>query len=157
MDIAKIIYVSLTMLTAWVFMSIAFPIDTYKHLLGVVGSYICVSCSALFASWFAWHWVHPFSYVKYLMCGLLTAFLFHAGLTIGCSIPIIFLSCCGVHVISTEAITLWEVLSYLFSIFIMSFYFVGIFTFGQCLLTASITKIIIWKLNKGNNITNNAR
>ena len=43
MDIAKIIYVSLTMLTAWVFMSIAFPIDTYKHLLGVVGSYICVS------------------------------------------------------------------------------------------------------------------
>lgn len=113
MDIAKIIYVSLTMLTAWVFMSIAFPIDTYKHLLGVVGSYICVSCSALFASWFAWHWVHPFSYVKYLMCGLLTAFLFHAGLTIGCSIPIIFLSCCGVHVISTEAITLWEVLSYL--------------------------------------------
>ena len=53
MDIAKIIYVSLTMLTAWVFMSIAFPIDTYKHLLGVVGSYICVSCSALFASWFA--------------------------------------------------------------------------------------------------------
>jgi len=120
MDIAKIIYVSLTMLTAWVFMSIAFPIDTYKHLLGVVGSYICVSCSALFASWFAWHWVHPFSYVKYLMCGLLTAFLFHAGLTIGCSIPIIFLSCCGVHVISTEAITLWEVLSYLFSIFIMS-------------------------------------
>lgn len=32
MDIAKIIYVSLTMLTAWVFMSIAFPIDTYKHL-----------------------------------------------------------------------------------------------------------------------------
>ena len=124
MDIAKIIYVSLTMLTAWVFMSIAFPIDTYKHLLGVVGSYICVSCSALFASWFAWHWVHPFSYVKYLLCGLLTAFLFHAGLTIGCSIPIIFLSCCGVHVISTEAITLWEVLSYLFSIFIMSFYFV---------------------------------
>lgn len=113
MDIAKIIYVSLTMLTAWVFMSIAFPIDTYKHLLGVVGSYICVSCSALFASWFAWHWVHPFSYVKYLLCGLLTAFLFHAGLTIGCSIPIIFLSCCGVHVISTEAITLWEVLSYL--------------------------------------------
>lgn len=101
MDIAKIIYVSLTMLTAWVFMSIAFPIDTYKHLLGVVGSYICVSCSALFASWFAWHWVHPFSYVKYLLCGLLTAFLFHAGLTIGCSIPIIFLSCCGVHVIST--------------------------------------------------------
>ena len=96
MDIAKIIYVSLTMLTAWVFMSIAFPIDTYKHLLGVVGSYICVSCSALFASWFAWHWVHPFSYVKYLLCGLLTAFLFHAGLTIGCSIPIIFLSCCGV-------------------------------------------------------------
>ena len=118
MDIAKIIYVSLTMLTAWVFMSIAFPIDTYKHLLGVVGSYICVSCSALFASWFAWHWVHPFSYVKYLLCGLLTAFLFHAGLTIGCSIPIIFLSCCGVHVISTEAITLWEVLCYLFSIFI---------------------------------------
>lgn len=114
MDIAKIIYVSLTMLTAWVFMSIAFPIDTYKHLLGVVGSYICVSCSALFASWFAWHWVHPFSYVKYLLCGLLTAFLFHAGLTIGCSIPIIFLSCCGVHVISTEPITLWEVLSYLF-------------------------------------------
>ncbi|MFK2197875.1 hypothetical protein ACIXMP_04265 [Bacteroides fragilis] len=113
MDIAKIIYVSLTMLTAWVFMSIAFPIDTYKHLLGVVGSYICVSCSALFASWFAWHWVHPFSYVKYLLCGLLTAFLFHAGLTIGCSIPIIFLSCCGVHVISTEPITLWEVLSYL--------------------------------------------
>ena len=96
MDIAKIIYVSLTMLTAWVFMSIAFPIDTYKHLLGVVGSYICVSCSALFASWFAWHWVHPFSYVKYFLCGLLTAFLFHAGLTIGCSIPIIFLSCCGV-------------------------------------------------------------
>lgn len=94
------------MLTAWVFMSIAFPIDTCKHLLGVVGSYICVSCSALFASWFAWHWVHPFSYVKYLLCGLLTAFLFHAGLTIGCSIPIIFLSCCGVHVISTEAITL---------------------------------------------------
>lgn len=41
MDIAKIIYVSLTMLTAWVFMSIAFPIDTYKHLLGVVGSYMC--------------------------------------------------------------------------------------------------------------------
>ena len=122
MDIAKIIYVSLTMLTAWVFMSIAFPIDTYKHLLGVVGSYICVSCSALFASWFAWHWVHPFSYVKYLLCGLLSAFLFHAGLTIGCSIPIIFLSCCGVHVISTEAITLWEVLSYLFSIFIMSFF-----------------------------------
>ena len=32
MDIAKIIYVSLTMLTAWVFMSIAFPIDTCKHL-----------------------------------------------------------------------------------------------------------------------------
>ena len=38
MDIAKIIYVSLTMLTAWVFMSIAFPIDTYKHLLGVIAS-----------------------------------------------------------------------------------------------------------------------
>lgn len=91
MDIAKIIYVSLTMLTAWVFMSIAFPIDTYKHLLGVVGSYICVSCSALFASWFAWHWVHPFSYVKYLLCGLLTAFLFHAGLTIGCSILDLYL------------------------------------------------------------------
>ena len=70
---------------------------------------------------------------------------------------VLFLSCCGVHVLSTEAITLWEVLSYLFSIFIMSFYFVGIFTFGQCLLTASITKIIIWKLNIGNNITNNAR
>ena len=83
MDIAKIIYISLTMLTAWVFMDTAFPMDTYKHLLGVIGSYICVGCSALFASWFAWHWVHPFSYVKYLLCGLLTTFLFHAGLTIG--------------------------------------------------------------------------
>lgn len=118
MDIAKIIYISLTMLTAWVFMDTAFPMDTYKHLLGVIGSYICVGCSALFASWFAWHWVHPFSYVKYLLCGLLTTFLFHAGLTIGCSVPIIILSCRGVHVISTAPITLWEVLSYILSIFI---------------------------------------
>lgn len=39
MDIAKIIYISLTMLTAWVFMDTAFPMDTYKHLLGVIGSY----------------------------------------------------------------------------------------------------------------------
>ena len=76
MDIAKIIYVSLTMLTAWVFMSIAFPIDTCKHLLGVVGSYICVSCSALFASWFAWHWVHPFSYVNIYCVACLLHFCF---------------------------------------------------------------------------------
>jgi|GEM_PF-735539 hypothetical protein len=156
MDIAKIIYISLTVLIAWVFMSTAFPIDTYKHLLGVIGSYICVGCSALFSSWFAWYWVHPFSYVKYLLCGLLTTFLFHAGLTIGCSIPIIILSCRGVHVISTTPITLWQVLSYILSIFIMSFYFVGLFTLGLCLLTANITKIIVWRLNISNNITNNA-
>ena len=72
------------------------------------------------------------------------------------SIPIIILSCRGVHVISTAPITLWEVLSYILSIFIMSFYFVGLFTFGLCLLTASITKIVIWRLNINNNITNNA-
>lgn len=36
MDIAKIIYVSLTMLTAWVFMSIAFPIDTYKREFEII-------------------------------------------------------------------------------------------------------------------------
>ena len=128
------------MLTAWVFMDTAFPMDTYKHLLGVIGSYICVGCSALFASWFAWHWVHPFSYVKYLLCGLLTTFLFHAGLTIGCSVPIIILSCRGVHVISTAPITLWEVLSYILSIFIMSFYFCGTFYFWTMLANSEYYK-----------------
>lgn len=156
MDIAKIIYISLTVLTTWVFMSTAIPINTYNHLFGVMGSYICAGCSALFASWIAWCWIRPFSYSKYLLCGLFTAFLFHVSLTICCSIPIIILSCRGIHVFSTEPITLSGVLSYIFSIFIMTFYFVGLFSLGLCLLIASITKIIVWKLNISKNITNNA-
>ena len=75
MDIAKIIYISLTVLTTWVFMSTAIPIDTYNHLFGVMGSYICAGCSALFASWIAWCWIRPFSYSKYLLCGLFVSIL----------------------------------------------------------------------------------
>ena len=156
MDIAKITYIILTVLTAWVFMGIAFPFDIWEHLLGVVGSYICVGCFALIASWLSWHWIYPFSYGKYLLCGLLTMLLFHVGLTIGYSIPIIILSCRGVQVVSTAPITLWGVLGYILNIFIMSFYFVGLFTFWLCLQTASITKIIVWRLNISNNITNEA-
>lgn len=144
MNIAKITYISLTVLTAWVFMSIAFPFDIWAHLWGIAGSYICVGCSALFASWLSWHWIYPFSYGKYLLCGLLTMFLFHVGLTVGCSIPIIISSCRGVHVISSAPITLWEVLSYILSIFIMSFYVGGLYTLWLCLQTAVITKGLMW-------------
>lgn len=113
MDIAKIIYVSLTMLTAWVFMSIAFPIDTCKHLLGVVGSYICVKLFGAVCKLVCMALGTPFFLCKVFIVWLAYCIFVSCRLNYWLQYSNYLLSCCGVHVISTEPITLWEVLSYL--------------------------------------------
>lgn len=154
MDLSKIIYIGITFLTAlWFVFFYTPPPSLYnsiwetgvKNLLWLV---CWIGGSAIFASWISYHWVHPDTWGRYLLCGLCCTLLFHVGLSIGV----------GLYGMITEPIEenpLKEIPMHFFTgllmtcgAFVISILKVGIYTLWLCLQTALLTKGILWIIDK---------
>lgn len=136
MDIAKITYISLTVLTAWIFYFLYIgKTDVSWTILMIVW----IECAAISASWLSWHYLHPISIGNYLFCGLLTAILFHVGLAIG---SFCFYIGCAIFGDGFKGFfpEIGSALVIMLGAFIILLVKAGLYTLWLCLQTAVITK-----------------
>lgn len=140
MDIAKITYISLTVLTAWIFNFLYLgKTDVSWTVLMIVW----IGCSAISASWLSWHCLHPVSIGNYLCCGLLTAILFHVGLAIG---SFCFYIGCAIFGEGFKGFfpEIGSAMVIMLGAFITLLVKAGLYTLWLCLQTAVITKRLMW-------------
>lgn len=145
MNIAKIIYIGLTVLTALIFAFSFLNIEEIE-LRNVLWTFFWVGGAALFAGWMAWYWQHPVTWGKYLICALLCVLLFHVGLAVGVGLYYIIL---GIWEQETSVFFAIDTgLMSMFGAFALSLIKAGLYTLWLCLQTALITKVIVWLLEK---------
>lgn len=150
MDIAKILYISLTVLTAWIFVTIFFqPFDSVI-IKDVVRLFLWSGFAAFAGSWLAYRWLCPVSLGRYLLCGLLTAILFHAGLALWVGIESCFMA------FEEEKKNMVEIISAIVFVpigmsvgaFCLSVVKAGLYSLWLCTQTAVVTKGGGWVLDK---------
>lgn len=149
MDIAKITYISLTVLTAWIFY---FFYIGRTDLSWTILMIVWIGCAAISASWLSWHCLHPVSTGSYLCCSLLTAILFHVGLGIGSFC--FYIGCAifgnGFNGFFSE---IGSAIVIMLGAFVVLLVKAGLYTLWLCLQTAVITKGLMWIISlitKGN-------
>lgn len=150
MDIAKLLYISLTVITAWLFVCIAFqPFDSVSSTKDMVRLFLWSGFAAFAGSWLAYRWLCPVSLGKYLLCGLLTALLFHVGLALWVGIESCFTSFAEEESLFVRIATSVIVpIGMSVGAFCLSLMKAGLYSLWLCTQTAAITKGVMWMLDK---------
>lgn len=141
-NIARIIYISLTVLTALVF---AFSDVAGTRTESTLWLFCVVGSSALCAGWLSWHWLHPVTWGGYLLCALLCVVLFHIGIAVGAALDYFIV---GIRSMDMNIFVAGFLIA--FGALVITLAKVGLYTLWLCLQTALITKGVVWIIGRCN-------
>lgn len=154
MEIAKITYITLTVVTALAFAYFYLPLLQSDIGYIIIGT-IWTGGSALCASWLSFNWLHPDTWGRYMLCGLLCALLFHIALAVCFALHGLFVVCININEIARKSLSenlldLGIGITGTIGLFLLMLVKAGHYTLWLCLQTAVITKGLIWIVKKVN-------